>query len=440
MARRLATLILVALAISLPISLFASCGPAADGPVTPEGPVTLRVSLWDYNPQYDYAFFEEFENSHENIKLQIESESWGNYYTKLQMQLIAGNAPDVIMFNANRMYAYCERGTLLDISMMIEADSFDLGGLFANSVASAQWKGKTYGLPFSNDVSALFLNVDMFRSCNVTVPPHDSAMSWADFEDICGRLSECLRTGEDDAVDYVYLEDIGWRHFYSAVLQNDATPFDLLEDPQRCMLDSPAAIEAAEFYFGLSLEHGYAPNILEYVSVLRQNPSDLFIRGKAPIYMGRVGESFLQEWGPDLGFEMKVVPPFRGEKRVAFADAVVVAINSQTKHQDEAWELVKYFVSPEAQRFIATGEAMNRRIPSLREIAYSDSFRFADPTVSVVFLDELDHSLPLLKTTKVDELGQAMSAVLEQLAMKQISVEEAMALICEEANKILNEG
>lgn len=434
MGRRSVISIVIAVAISLLLlSLLVGCSPTA------EGPVTLRISLWDYNPQYDYAFFEEFENSHPNIKLEIESEAWSNYYTKLHMQLVAGNAPDVIMFNANRMYAYCEQGVLLDISTMIERDNFDLDTLFASSVGAAQWKGNTYGMPFSNDVSALFLNIDIFTECDVEVPPQDSAMSWDDFEGICRRLSDCLQVEGEASIDYVYLEDIGWRHFYSVLLQNDTAPFDLMEDPQRCILDSPAAVEAAEFYFGLSLEHGYAPTVLEYSSVLQQSPSTLFIQGKAPIYMGRVGESFLQDWGPDLAFEMKVVPPFRGEKRAAFVDTVIIAINAKTKHQEEAWELVKYFVSSNAQRFIATGEAMNRRIPSLKETAYSDSFHFEDPGVSVVFLDELDHSIPLLKTTKVDELGRAMSPVLERLAMKQISIQEAMILITEEANKVLAE-
>lgn len=434
MKRRSVIFIVIAVAILvLAVSLYINSLPNA------EGPVTLRISLWDYNPQYDYAFFESFETNHQNIELQIESETWSNYYTKLHMQLIAGNAPDVIMFNANKMYAYCEQGVLLDISTMIERDDFDLNNLFASSIEAAQWKDKIYGMPFSNDVSALFLNTDMFGDCDIEVPPHDSPMSWYEFEDICRRLSDRFQVDGEDSVEYVYLEDIGWKHFYSAMLQNNTTPFDRIEDPQYCTLDSPEALEAAEFYFGLSLEHGYAPTVLEYTSVLQESPSTLFIQGKAPIYMGRVGESCLQDWGPDLGFDMKVVPPFRGEIRATFADTVIIAINAETEHQEEAWELVKYFVSPDAQTFIATGEAMTRRIPSLKEIAYSSNFSFEDPEVSTVFLDELDHSIPLIKTAKADELGTAMSSILQQLAMKQISIQEAMILITEEANKVLAE-
>lgn len=424
--------ILAAISLVL-LPLLVSCSPAADSPVT------LRIALWEYTPQYDYVFFEKFEDDHPDIRLQIESEPWGHYYTKLPMQLIAGNAPDVIMFNANRMYAYCENGVLLDISPLIERDRFDLETLFTASVEAAQWRGRTYGLPFSSDVTALFLNVDLFRECGVEIPPHDSAMSWDEFEGICGRLSDCLPIEGEDRVEYIYLEDIGWKHFFSTVLQNDAAFFDRQEDPQYCTLDSPAAIEAAEFYFGLSLEHGYAPTMLEYASVLRGSPSTLFIQGRAPIYMGRVGESFLQYWGPDLEFEVRVVPSFRGTTRANVSDAVIIAINSATEHQDEAWELVKYFVSREAQWFIATGEAMGRRIPSLKETAYSDVFHFEDPTVSVVFLDEFDHSVPMFKTTKTKELDGAMGPVLQQLAMRQISIEEAMIAITREANKVLAE-
>ena len=65
---------------------------------------TLRVSLWDYNNWIDDAFFDEFQKNYPKIKLKIESESWSNYHTKLNMQFITNTAPDVMFFKADEIY------------------------------------------------------------------------------------------------------------------------------------------------------------------------------------------------------------------------------------------------------------------------------------------------------------------------------------------------
>lgn len=399
--------------------------------------ITLRVSILDFNPSWVSEFFERFEQKHPNIKLKIQSESWSNYYTKLKMQLITNTAPDVMMFNASMLPPYSEQNKLLELSQYIEKDNFDLEKLFPSSVESCRWKSKIYGLPFSNDVSALFLNIDYFIKYNIDIPTNDSAMTWKSFEVLCKKLSDNVKKDEEESIDYVYIENMGWRALYSAVLQNDAKPFNRLEDPTKCLLDTPESLEACNYYFNFSLKYGYSPTMLEYRSVLLNSPSTLFIQGKLPIYLGRAGYTFLTDH--DLKFKFKVIPCPRGKKRVTFIEVVAFAINAQTTHPYESWLLLKYIVSSDAQKLIATGKSFGRRIPSLMEIAYSEYFLPEIPDVRKVYLDELKYSIPLVKTNKASELGSVSDPVLERLAMKKISIEEAMKEITFKANKILSE-
>lgn len=422
----------ISLCILVSVMLVTLCPPGC-----PQESATLRVSLWDYNPRWDSVFFNEFQKKHPNIELKIESESWSNYYTKLNMQMIAHTAPDVMMFNANSMYPYCDKNLLLDISKFIEKDNLDLNAFFSNSVEACTWDDKIYGLPFSNNVSALFLNTNLFKQCNTEIPSNDYIMTWEEFQELCQQLSESIDTNKELSIDYVYIESGGWRELYSTVLQNDALPFDRFEDPQKCLLDTPKAIEACKYYFNLSLKYGYSPTILEYTSVLRQSPSTLFIQGKVPIYLGQAGHYFLTDPNT-IDFEVKVIPRPRGKRRVTFVDVTSFAINAQTKHLQDAWKVLKYFVSSEAQGLIARGESMGRRIPSLKEIAYSNDFFSENSELRKVFLDELEHSVPIIKTLKSKEIGKTTYPVLEQLAMEQISVENAMYEITEKTNRVLS--
>jgi len=397
-----------------------------------QDPVTLRVSVWDYNPYVDNVFFDEFQKIHPNIKLTIESESWSNYYTKLRMQLMTGTAPDVMMFNASSIYPYCDQNILLNLSDFIEESNFDVNALFSNSLESCKWKDHLYGLPFNNDVSVLYINADLFQQYKIDIPSVDSIMTWSNFQDLCQQLDENIK---DNSIDYVYIENIGWKEFYSAVLQNDALIFDRLEDPTKCLLNTPEAIEACEYYFNFSLKYKYSPTLLEYNSVLRKSPSNLFIQGKLPIYLGRIGDNFLLD--SDIDFDVRVIPRPKGKKRITFVDVRAITINSKSKHTQESWKLLKYFTSPKAQKLIAKGEAMGKLIPSLKEVAYSENFLPESIIARRVFLDELEYSIPLVKTIKIRELGSAMFPILDQLAMRRISIEKAMNEITEKANKVL---
>ena len=414
-------LILVALLI------FVSC--------TQEDPTILRVSLWDYNHWVDDEFFEKFQKQHPNIKLKIESESWGNYHTKLNTQIITNTAPDVMLFKASDIYSYCEKNALLDISDLIETEKYPLDSLFSNSVESCKWKGKIYGLPISNNVSAIYLNLNLFEKYDIEVPSAETVMNWQQFQQLCQQFSTKIKNDPMSQIDFVYVENVGWMEMYSAVLQNDASPFDKLENPQKCLLNTPKALEACKYYFNFSLKYGYSPTLLEYISHFKRSPSDLFYQQKFPIYLGQLGQRFLND--PDRNFKVKVIPRPKGKRRAAFVIVNVATINPNTKHLKESWELLKYLTSTESQKYIASKEALGGFIPSLKKVAYSNDLFPNHPEVRRVVLDELEHSVPLMKATS-KELPFAINPVLERLAMKQLSINEAMIEITQKVNKIFS--
>ena len=398
-------------------------------------PTILRVSLWDYNHWVDDEFFKNFQKKHPNIKLKIESESWSNYHTKLNTQIITKTAPDVMLFKASDIYGYCEKNALLDISKLIENERYPVDSLFPNSVESCKWKGKIYGLPISNNVSAIYLNQDLFEKYDIDVPSSDTVMNWQDFQQLCQEFSNKIKNNPENQIDFVYVENVGWMEMYSAILQNDSSPFDKLENPQKCLLNTPKALEACNYYFNFSLKYGYSPTLLEYISHFKRSPSELFYQQKFPIYLGQLGLRFLND--PNRGFRVKVIPRPKGKNRATFVLVNVATINPNTRHLNESWELLKYLTSVESQKYIARKEALGGFIPSLKEVAYSDDLFPNHPVVRKVILEELENSVPLMKVTS-KELPFAINPVLERLAMKQISINEAMKEITEKVNKILS--
>ncbi|MBP8658154.1 MAG: extracellular solute-binding protein, partial [Fervidobacterium sp.] len=119
-----------------------------------------------------------FEKQNPDIKVDIETIGFGDYFTKLATVIAGGNAPDVFELNFENFSTYASKGVLYNLSKLIQQTKYDLSIINKNALAAFQVSGTQYGLPYSFSNVVLIYNKDLFDKAKVAYPT--DKWTWTD--------------------------------------------------------------------------------------------------------------------------------------------------------------------------------------------------------------------------------------------------------------------
>jgi multiple sugar transport system substrate-binding protein len=394
-----------------------------------DGKKVLRISTWDQGSYVSNLLkqaFEAYEKQHANLSVKFEMEPWQHYWTKLQTQIIGGTAPDIMIFGESSLHSFAENDAFLNLQPMIEEEKYDLSDFYEVAVETGRWNGNLYALPTMMEVPALFYVKDAFDATGVPYPKAES-MTWDEFLELCKKLT--LFDADGKVKQYGYVEEFGGLGFLSWIRQNNGGIVAPIVKPKRCILNSPEAIEAAQFYFDLGVKYHYTPTILDYKTEAMGDPHHYLRSKNCALYQASsISVYFFDQNIKGYG----VVPMPHKKRRSNLIKINFLCISSKTKYPKEAWELLKYMVGP-VQEIIAENYDS---IPSRKSVA-TTKFLVAHPDIRDVFLDELKYSEVAMMTDKYMELSLAQTPFLDQIASGKISVPEAMNGISSKVTAVL---
>ena len=131
---------------------------------------------------------EAFEASHPDIKVDVETIGYDDYFTQMQTRVAGGTAPDCYELNIENFAAYANKGLLAEIS------GVDVSGLNDTALNAFCVNGKQYGLPESFSNVVLIYNKDLFDKAGVSYPTND----WT--QDDVQAAAEAIRALGDDSM------------------------------------------------------------------------------------------------------------------------------------------------------------------------------------------------------------------------------------------------
>ena len=85
----------------------------------------MNFSSADANAMYLEEMRKIFEEQNPDIKVQIETVGFGDYFTKLMTVVAGGNAPDAFELNYENFYTYAKKGVLLNLNDLVATSGFD---------------------------------------------------------------------------------------------------------------------------------------------------------------------------------------------------------------------------------------------------------------------------------------------------------------------------
>jgi multiple sugar transport system substrate-binding protein len=312
------------------ITVFLSgCG----GGGSAKGVKTLNFWYWDQNGSQVYdEIINEFEKSHEGIKINKVLTPWADYWTKLHTALPTGTGPDIFWLNHPNAVSYLPSGLILDLEAY--ADKIQFENFHKNFYTPFIYRGKRYGVPIFWDVTMLFYNKALFDKAGVAYPNEN--WTWTEFFDAAGKLT--IRDG-NKTVQYGVIVDMDPQSgFSNYVLQNGGKIFN--DDRMSLALDSPEAREAIQLHLDMIHKNKYAPTIQE---IQETSKSTLFQSGTVAMITHHT--AIMRQYAEVMGTDLGVAPLPKQKQRASIFHNLAYVISAKTKHPEEAALFITFLAS-----------------------------------------------------------------------------------------------
>jgi multiple sugar transport system substrate-binding protein len=290
-----------------------------------------------------------------------------DYYTKLQTTIAGGTGPDLFWLSQEYVAGYADLGAILDISDMLEADdtpAADLSDYFEPILKTAQYDGRTYGLPWISQPVMLYYNPQLFADAGLDEPTED--WTWEDFRSAAETLT--------DAEAGVYGTSFnGWPPIDMFIWQ--AGGETITPELDACPIDTPEAIEGAQFYADIIYKEQYAAP--ESV-IAEQGFSEMAKAGKVAMFYGGATDDLDYAHTKDpANAEMKMaLVPSGPAGRTTFAWTASTVVNASTENPDIAYkalvaltEGIHHWKIVAPRQSLATEETIGEVVPEKAESA-----------------------------------------------------------------------
>ncbi|MDD4208540.1 sugar ABC transporter substrate-binding protein [Mesotoga sp.] len=287
----------------------------------------MNFSSADANAKYLEEMKEIFEEQNPDIKVEIETVGFGDYFTKLMTVVAGGNAPDAFELNYENFYTYAKKDVLLDLNDLLTTSGFDTSVLNERALYAFSDNGVQYGLPFSFSNVVLIYNKDLFDRAGAEHPRED--WTWAD------ELEAAKKIRALDAMTFGIYQPVQFWEFYKMVQQNGGSILN--EDKTAFTLNSPQNIETLQYMVDRILESNVMPNDAQMAGM---GDWDLFeVERIGMIVTGTWAFSTFKD-SCDFNWDIAVEPGNTSKATHFFANGL--AISKDSKKVDAAFRWISF--------------------------------------------------------------------------------------------------
>ncbi|WNB93991.1 ABC transporter substrate-binding protein [Bacillus sp. NEB1478] len=320
------------------------------------GKTEIVLSGWGGNPVEKKLLNEvlaDFEKKHPDINVKLNTIN-DQYMDVLKTRLIGGTAADVFYLDAFEAPALIETGAVEPLNKYVTKD-FDTDDFEKPMLDAFKDNGELYGLPKDYSTLALFYNKKMFKEHGIKQPPR----TWEEMEATAKKLTDA----EKQVYGFGFMPQIE-RMFYLA----ESGGGQVITDG-RATFANDKVVNAIQPVVDMHLKDKSAASPSEVGA--GQSAGEMFGRGKAAMVVeGNWNIPFLEDTFPDLEYGTAELPTVDGKKGT-MSFTVGYAMNAESKHKKESWELISYLTGKEGmKKWTSKGFALPTRKSVAAELGY----------------------------------------------------------------------
>ncbi len=334
----------------------------------PTRPVTLR--LWHgWSDKREVAAVDaalaRFRKKYPHIRVRTTG-NVGDATVNQALRAGGDDAPDVVAsFTTHNVGQYCSSGMWADLDPFLRKSGIDKNAVFPRVLLDySAYEGVQCALPLLADAYGMYYNKDAFEEAGISRPPR----TMSEFKDAAVRLTRRERDGSYRRVGFM-------PNF--RLYENSPDRLFAQWGPRYFDADGKARLSresAAREFFGVQRElidalGGYGP--LERFRTTfgdEMSSQNAFLTGKLAMHLdGEWRGPMLAEAGPGFrwGTAPLPVPDDRaGTYGRGYLTGTVVGVAHSSRHQNAAWELVK-FLTTDTDQVVAFANALHN-VPSTK--------------------------------------------------------------------------
>jgi len=407
-------------------------GEAMAGQEGDEG-ITITWALWGSPEEVatHQSVADAFMAENPDIKIEILSEPWNDYFTKMQTLWASGDpeaVPDVLFLWPTPRYA--AEGVLENLDPWIEESGYNVDDYWPALLESAMFEGNIYGFPRDIGLEVLYYNQEIFDEAGLDYPTED--WTWDDLL----AAAEALTVVESSGRVSRYALGMEGGKYQLWIGQNGGSILDDMRNPSQCTLAEPAAMEGVKFFADM-MNNNYAMRDAN----LSQAGGDAAVFQSGQVAMIIQNASRVSTFNAaDMNYDVSPAPIPAGGQRSASAGGAAWTMSALSDNKEAAWEFLSWLQSTDGgQRlYTASGEIF----PALESTARSDAFLEANqpPENREAFLVEGENA----KVGRFgyfpewDELSSSIiSPGMERIWSGEATPEEVLPEICEAVDAFL---
>ena len=196
----------ICLLLVLALAAFPAMAQGGGEKAAPSGPVEIKIATWTSNPDQIAllnSFVEEFA-AKEGIEISAEFESieFGEYNTRLSLELQGTEAPDVFWVLETSAPAFIQSGLLAELDA--ELAEYNPDDFFPKAMELWQKDGKTYAVPFSTSPFFILYNADLFAAAGIETPEElvaEGYWNWDTFREASKAIKDATGVWGYQTVD-----------------------------------------------------------------------------------------------------------------------------------------------------------------------------------------------------------------------------------------------
>lgn len=391
-----------------------------------EGPVEIVYQRYAEGSDVELQFVEEFNASHPDIHVTVDTVPATDAYQKVLLTTEAGNPPDVFMDHWT--VAAATTGLAMDITPYVEAEGADwYKNISENGWVFHDFKGRHYAMPWRVSPTVLFINNVLLKKAGLDLPPDD--WTWDDFL----AYAKAMTHPENDEYGFCL---VGSADNTTTTLQFGAFLFEAggrhIGDDGLSALDQQPTYDALNFLNKMMYEDKVvSPGT---ASSSTNTCTDLLAANKVGMWTNAsLWRGILRNNYPDI--DISVVPAPTGQRAGVWIGGTGLAISPGSEHPDAAWEFIKWQLSDENMRRWA--DALRFMPPNL-SLWENPDFIADDPERAIVAnIMNTQKMYPLDGYPDGDKLNGILRNYIQAVYIKDMTPEEAMAAATSEWNAIL---
>lgn len=343
------------------------CGNNSNGNAAGKGPVEIKVAFWGAPDEVSIVtnIINEWQKTHPDIKVRLEHTPYRGYVDKLLTRIAGRSAPDIICTEVDLFVTFQSKNVLLDLTPYIKSDpEFDLKGFYPEIVKRFTVDGKLYAIPKDTaPFACVYYNKKLFDEAGVPYPTDD----W-NVNDLLDKAKKLTKTDKDGRVTQYGFYAWAWQNF---IYSFGGSLVDDVRHPTKCTMGSKNSLAGLQFYSDLINKYKVHPTSTAMTN-LAMGVQGMFMTGRLAMFASGIWETPGLRKIENLEWDVAMFPKGPTGARAFGTGGSGYCILKDTRHQQEAFEVIKALAGRKAQATLAdTGLAQPAIVDIVQSVHWS---------------------------------------------------------------------